>query len=132
MQLGNTIVTIRYLLHSRACAMPTYVLLVGCNGVLRETAVRLIGMAPHRMVAVPDLEAALRTLSGIQFDMLVLGDVPCDANFAGFLGAARSLQPALRVVDAKMHAGRAEPDFLNRKATPRWLASSLLTVRDAV
>lgn len=111
--------------------MPTYVLLVGCHGTLRDTAVRLVGMAPHRVVAVPDLDAAIHTLSGIQFDVLVLGEIPFDADFAGFLGVARSLQPALRVVDAKMHAGRAQPDFLKRQA-PHWLASSLLTVPDAV
>lgn len=112
--------------------MPTYVLLVGCNGMLRETAARLVGLAAHRTVAVPDLESAIHTLSGIQFDVLVLGDIPFDADFAGFLGTAKSLQPRLRVVDAKMHAGRAAPDFLSRTATPRWLASGLLAVPDAV
>lgn len=112
--------------------MPTYVLLVGCNDSLRETAVRLIGLTAHRVVAVADLEAAIHTLAGIQFDVLVLGDIPFGADFAGFLGTARSLQPGLRVVDAKMHAGRAAPDFLKRKAAPRWLASGPLTVPDAV
>jgi len=112
--------------------MPTYVLLVGCNDTLRETATRLIGLAAHRAVAVPDLASAIHTLSGIQFDVLVLGDIPFDADFAGFLGMARSLQPGLRVVDAKMHAGRAAPDFLKHKALPRWLASGLLTVPEIV
>jgi len=112
--------------------MPTYVLLVGCNDTLRETADRLIGLTAHRTIAVPDLESAIHTLSGIQFDVLVLGDIPFDADFAGFLAMVRSLQPGLRVVDAKMHAGRGAPDFRKRTATPSWLTSGLLTVPEIV
>lgn len=81
--------------------MPIYVLLVACNKLLRDTAANLAGQSMHKVVAVPDLETALNALSGIRFDVLVTGDMPFDGVFERFLGAARKLQPALRVVDSR-------------------------------
>ena len=81
--------------------MPIYVLRVACSDLLRDTAARLPGQATHHVVAVPDLDAALRTLSGIRFDVLVTGAIPRDSVFARFLGAVRALQPGLHVVDSR-------------------------------
>jgi hypothetical protein len=89
--------------------MPIYVLRVACNDILRQTAARLAAPAHHRVIRVPDLDAALETLTGIRFDVLVTGAIPLDSAFARFLGAARLLQPGLHVVGSRKRRKRPAP-----------------------
>lgn len=81
--------------------MPIYVLLVGCDTPLHDTAVRLVGKSALKLVAVPDSDTALNALAGVRFDVLVCGEMPDDAMFERFLAAARKLQPGLHVIDAR-------------------------------
>ncbi len=81
--------------------MPIYVLLVGGDNTLRDTAARLIREATLKLVAVPDPDTALNALAGIRFDVLVGGAMADDATFERLLAAARMLQPGLQVIDAR-------------------------------
>jgi len=88
--------------------MPIYVLLVGGGEPLHDTATRLIGESPLKLVAVPDPDTALNALAGVRFDVLVGGAMADDAMFERFLAAARELQPGLHVIDARK-IGSAPP-----------------------
>jgi len=81
--------------------MPIYVLLVGCDKPLHDTAASLVGESTLKLVAVPDPDTALNALAGIRFDVLVGGEMADDAMFERFLAAARKLQPGLHVIDAR-------------------------------
>ena len=78
--------------------MPIQVLLVGCNETFRDTAAQLIGRLTHHVVALSDPQSALNVLSGIQFDVLVVGALPAGTRIAAFLAAAKRLLPDLHVV----------------------------------
>jgi len=88
--------------------MPIHVLLVGCDETLRDTAAQLIGQMTHRVIALSDPQSALNVLSGIKFDVLVIGDLPAGTRIAGFLAAAKTLLPDLRVMGAS-HIARNRP-----------------------
>ena len=81
--------------------MPIYVLLVGDDKPLHDTAAGLIGGSALKLVAVPDHDTALNALAGVRFDVLVRGAMADDAMFERFLAAARKLQPGLHVIDAR-------------------------------
>lgn len=98
---GNFSVTIRYPFTDEGAAMPIYVLLVGGDKMLHDTAASLIGESTLKLVAVPDPDTALNALAGIRFDVLVVGAMADDATFERLLAAARELQPGLHVIDAR-------------------------------
>lgn len=81
--------------------MPIYVLLVGDDKPLHDTAAGLIGGSALKLVAVPDHDTALNALAGVRFDVLVGGAMADDPMFERFLAAARKLQPGLHVIDAR-------------------------------
>jgi len=89
--------------------MPIHVLLVGCNETFRATAAQLIGQHTHHVIAVADPESALNVLSGIKFDVLVIGELPLAGGAGNFLAAARSLQSGLRVVGVSQIARSQQP-----------------------
>lgn len=88
------------LISTEVSGMPIQVLLVGCNETFRATAAQLIGQLTHHVIALSDPQAALNVLSGIKFDVLVIGDLPAGTRSAGFLAAARALAPDLHVIGA--------------------------------
>jgi len=102
--------------------MPLYVLLVGCDKPLHDTAAALVGESTLKLVAVPDPDTALNALAGVRFDVLVGGEMADDAMFERFLAAARKLQPGLRIIDARKIA--AAPAY--RYADARQPAAALV------
>jgi DNA-binding NtrC family response regulator len=84
--------------------MPTSVLVIESNDLIREAVYQMVRVAGFPSIAIADPNSALRLLRSIKFKVMITGIAANDLAIAPLVNAAKALQPDLRIIVSKEYS----------------------------